>query len=150
MARSHHKDWEYGGRVYNQSWSRGHWSHGMKHVNKCGNENKKDVLTTKIFCCVTSIPLPEQIKVNITKSAVKGIDTIDIQLKPEDLGKVQVKMQISKDGKLQADIVVSRQETLDVLQKELSSLTKAFTDAGFDADNRSFNFSLIKLTNVFL
>ncbi len=83
----------------------------------------------------------EQIKVNITKSAVKGIDTIDIQLKPEDLGKVQVKMQISKDGKLQADIVVSRQETLDVLQKELSSLTKAFTDAGFDADNRSFNFS---------
>lgn len=83
----------------------------------------------------------EQIKVNITKSAVKGVDTIDIQLKPEDLGKVQVKMQISKDGKLQADIIVSRQETMDMLQKEISSLTKAFNDAGFDADGRSFNFS---------
>ena len=83
----------------------------------------------------------EQIKVNITKSAVKGVDTIDIQLKPEDLGKVQVKMQISKDGKLQADIIVSRQETLDMLQKEISSLTKAFNDAGFDTDGRNFNFS---------
>ncbi len=50
----------------------------------------------------------EQIKVNITKSAVKGVDTIEIQLKPEDLGKIEVKMQIGKDGKLQAHIVSSR------------------------------------------
>ena len=65
VARSHHKDWEYGGHVYNRSWLRGHWSLGMKHVNKCGSENKKDVLTLKIFCCVMLIPLSEQIKVNI-------------------------------------------------------------------------------------
>jgi len=82
----------------------------------------------------------EQIKVNITKSAVRGIDTIDIQLKPEDLGKIQIKMQISKDGKLQAEIVSSRPETADLLQKEVSNLTKAFSDAGFDVDDRSFSF----------
>ena len=86
----------------------------------------------------------EQIKVNITKSAIKGVDTIDIQLKPEDLGKIQIKMQISKDGKLQAEIVSSRPETAELLQKEASNLAKAFNDAGFDADERSFNFSFQK------
>lgn len=83
----------------------------------------------------------EQVKVNITKSAVKGVDKIEIQLKPEDLGHVHVKMQISKDGKLQAEIIASRQETLDILQKEAETLQKAFNEAGFDTDNGSFSFS---------
>ncbi len=83
----------------------------------------------------------EQVKVNIIKSAVKGVDKIDIQLKPEDLGHVQIKMQISKDGKLQAEIIASRQDTLEVLQKEAETLQKAFSDAGFDADGSSFSFS---------
>lgn len=83
----------------------------------------------------------EQIKVNITKSAVKGIDTIDIQLKPEDLGKIQIKMHIAKNGKLQAEIISSRPETMDLLQKDASGLAKAFNDAGYDTDSRSFNFS---------
>ena len=83
----------------------------------------------------------EQIKVNITKSAVKGVDTIDIQLKPEDLGKIQIKMHIAKDGKLHAEIIASRPETMDMLQKDVSGLSKAFNDAGYDTDSRSFNFS---------
>lgn len=83
----------------------------------------------------------EQVKVNITKSAVKGVDKIDIQLKPEDLGHVQIKMQISKDGKLQAEIIASRQDTLNILQKEADSLQKAFNEAGFDTDSGSFSFS---------
>ncbi|MCQ2741225.1 MAG: flagellar hook-length control protein FliK [Alphaproteobacteria bacterium] len=83
----------------------------------------------------------EQVKVNITKSAVKGVDTIDIQLKPEDLGKIQIKMHIAKDGKLQAEIISSRVETMDLLQREVSSLAKTFNDAGYDTDSKSFNFS---------
>ncbi len=83
----------------------------------------------------------EQIKVNITKSAVKGVDTIDIQLKPEDLGKVQVRMYISKDGRLHADVITSRAETAELLQREVSSLSKSFQDAGYNTDEQSFNFS---------
>lgn len=83
----------------------------------------------------------EQVKVNITKSAVKGVDKIDIQLKPEDLGHVQIKLHIAKDGKLQAEIIASRQETLNILQRDVDSLQKAFNDAGFDTDGSSFNFS---------
>lgn len=83
----------------------------------------------------------DQIKVNITKSAVKGVDKIEIQLKPEDLGHIEVKMQIGKDGKLQAHIVASRLETAEILQKEIGNLQKAFNEAGFQTDEGSLSFS---------
>ena len=83
----------------------------------------------------------DQVKVNITKSAVKGVDKIDISLKPEDLGHIEVKMQIAKDGKLQAHIISSRPETMEVLQKEIQNLEKAFNEAGFQTDEGSLSFS---------
>lgn len=83
----------------------------------------------------------EQVKVNITKSAVKGIDKIDISLKPEDLGHIEIKMQISKDGKLHAHIVASRPETVEILQKDAQILQKAFSDAGFQTDESSLSFA---------
>ena len=83
----------------------------------------------------------EQVKVNITKSAIKGVDNIDIRLKPEELGSIEIKMQISKDGKLQAHIVASRPETVEILQKEVQSLEKAFNDAGFEMEDGALSFS---------
>lgn len=83
----------------------------------------------------------DQIKVNITKSAVRGVDKIEIQLKPEDLGHIEVKMQIGKGGKLQAHIISSRPETAEILQKEMGNLQKAFSDAGFQTDEGSLSFS---------
>ncbi len=83
----------------------------------------------------------EQVKVNITKSAIKGVDKIDISLKPEDLGHIEIKMQLSKDGKLQAHIISSRPETMEILQKDMQSLQKAFADAGFQTDENSLSFS---------
>ena len=83
----------------------------------------------------------EQVKVNITKSAVKGVDKIDVSLKPEDLGHIEIKMQISKDGKLQAHIIASRPETMEILQKDMQILQKAFADAGFQTDENSLSFS---------
>ena len=83
----------------------------------------------------------EQIKVNITKSAVKGVDTIQVQLKPEELGHIEIKMQLAKDGKLQAHIISSRADTMEMLQKEIPALEKAFNEAGFETDSNSFSFS---------
>ncbi|MDD4556686.1 MAG: flagellar hook-length control protein FliK [Alphaproteobacteria bacterium] len=83
----------------------------------------------------------DQVKVNITKSAVKGIDKINIQLKPEELGSIEVKMQIGKDGKISAHIVSAKAETLEILQKDVQSLEKAFNEAGFNTDSGSLTFS---------
>lgn len=83
----------------------------------------------------------EQIKVNITQSAIKGVDKIEIQLKPANLGQVEIKLHIGKNGQLQAHIVASNQETLEIIQKDFESLKDAFNQAGYQADNESFSFS---------
>lgn len=83
----------------------------------------------------------EQVKVNITKSAVQGLSKIDIHLKPEGLGMVEVKLNIGKDGKLEANIIASRVETMEVLQKDSVVLAKSLSDAGFDMSSDNFNFS---------
>lgn len=104
-------------------------------ANKATDASFKDVYKGM------SKEVAEQVKVNITKSAVKGVDKIDISLKPEDLGRIEIKMQIAKDGKLQAHIISSRPETLDMLQKEMQTLEKAFNDAGFQTDEGALSFS---------
>ena len=83
----------------------------------------------------------EQIKVNITQSAIKGVDKIEIQLKPESLGQVEIKLHIGKEGQLQAHIIASNQETLELIQKDFESLKDAFNQAGYQANDESFSFS---------
>ncbi len=83
----------------------------------------------------------EQVKVNITKSAVKGVDKIDISLKPEELGHIEIKMHLAKNGRLQAEIIASRPETMEMLQKEAQNLQRSFEEAGFQTDENSLNFS---------
>lgn len=111
---------------------------GLKSENGVAAENKtsfRDIYKGM------SREVAEQVKVNITKSAVKGVDSIEIKLKPEELGHIEIKMQLSKDGKLQAHIIASRAETGEMLQKELPTLEKAFSDAGFNLDEGSLSFS---------
>lgn len=100
------------------------------------NDSFKDIYNKGI-----SREVAEQIKVNITQSAIKGIDKVEIKLNPADLGQLEIKMQIGKDGRLQAHIVASNAETLDLLQKDLSSLKDAFSNAGYQTDDGSFSFS---------
>ncbi len=83
----------------------------------------------------------EKIQVNITQSAIKGIDEIEIQLKPEALGKLDIKLHIGKDGKLQAHIIASNEQTLEVLRKDASILEDAFGKAGYQLDDNSLSFS---------
>lgn len=117
-------------------------AHGSEFVKAAKAEAAADNNTSfKDVYKGMSKEVAEQVKVNITKSAVKGIDKIDITLKPEDLGHIQVKMQIGKDGKLQAHLISSRPETMEALQKEMQSLEKAFNDAGFQTDEGSLSFS---------
>ncbi len=115
---------------------------GSEFVNQARAENAKTTETSfRDVLKGMEREVVDQVKVNITKSAVKGIDKINIQLKPEDLGHIEIKMQISKDGKLQAHIISSRPETMEILQKEIQSLEQAFNDAGFEMDDGGLSFS---------
>lgn len=90
----------------------------------------------------TSSQVIEQIKVNINKSVKAGMDRVTIQLRPENLGRIEVKMELSQDGKVRALVTAESRETLDLLQRDARGLERALQDAGLRTDSNNLHFEL--------
>lgn len=90
----------------------------------------------------TSTQVIEQIKVNINKSVKAGMDRVTIQLRPENLGRIEVKMELSQDGKVRAFVTAESRETLDMLQRDARGLERALQDAGLRTDSNNLHFAL--------
>ena len=65
-----------------------------------------------------------------------------INLKPVELGSVEVKLDFGADGRVQASIMAERPETLEMLQKDQRTLERALNDAGLQTDPGSLSFNL--------
>ena len=81
----------------------------------------------------------EQISVKITKALQAGTDKISIQLKPAELGRVDVKMEMTHDGRVMTVVTAEKQDTLDLLRRDSSELQKALADAGLNSGDMEFN-----------
>lgn len=86
--------------------------------------------------------LTEQISVQIQKSVGQGEDRIKIQLKPAELGRVEIKLDVMQDGRVSATIIADRPETLELLQRDARGLQQALQDAGLKSDNANLSFNL--------
>ncbi len=84
----------------------------------------------------------EQIAVKIRQAVGDGSDKINIKLNPHELGRVEVRLELAKDGGIVATVLAERQETLDMLQKEARGLERALNDAGLRTDSASLTFGL--------
>jgi hypothetical protein len=84
----------------------------------------------------------EQIQMNFQKAVNTGQDRIRLQLSPQELGRLDVRITIGKDGSLTARIFVERQETLDLLRSDARSLLEALKEGGLKAGGDSLEFSL--------
>lgn len=84
----------------------------------------------------------EQVSVQIDKQVKDGADTIKIQLKPHDLGKIEIKLEVASDGRVSATVTADKPETLAMLQKDAKGLEKALEDAGLKPDTAATSFSL--------
>ena len=108
------------------------------------NDVLKGKATTGNAAAKPNIPtneLVDQIKVRISKAAKEGVEKININLKPKELGNIQVKLETDGRGNIKASIIASRPETLDMLQKDASVLKQALAEAGLKTDDNAFNFS---------
>ncbi|GHD60884.1 hypothetical protein GCM10017083_47460 [Thalassobaculum fulvum] len=83
-----------------------------------------------------------QVAVKLANSAADGGGKLTIRLNPEELGKVDVKLELGKDGTVHARISAERPETLDMLQRDARMLDKALQDAGLKTDQNSLEFDL--------
>lgn len=83
-----------------------------------------------------------QVAVQIQKAAGQGNDRISIQLKPADLGRVEVRLEVGADGRVAAVISADRSDTLDLLQRDARILQNSLQNAGLQADSNSLSFEL--------
>jgi len=84
----------------------------------------------------------DQVTVQITKAISAGADKISIHLKPADLGRVDVKMEVGHDGRVTAVVTADNKSTLDLLQRDSKELQQALQNAGMQMDNDSLSFNL--------
>ncbi len=83
----------------------------------------------------------EQIKMQIEKGLAQGSSTIKVQLNPDNLGRVDVKLDL-QGGSVKATITADRPETLQLLKNDQAGMLHALQDAGLNADSNSLSFSL--------
>ena len=82
----------------------------------------------------------EQVKFHIVKSIKDGVDSIKIHLSPEDLGRVDIRLDMHKDGSVKAVIAADKPETAVWLERDAKHLERALQDAGLKADSNSLQF----------
>ena len=87
-------------------------------------------------------PATNQVFVQLTRAVQNGENKITIQLRPEELGRVEVKLDIAGDGRVKAMVMADKPETLDLLQRDSRTLERALQESGLKTDNNSLSFNL--------
>jgi flagellar hook-length control protein FliK len=97
-------------------------------------------MTQSVRQAVQPSPI-DQIKVQLSKSLKDGADTLSVQLHPDDLGRVDVKLEM-QNGQVKATVTADRPETLQLLKNDASVLQQSLNSAGLSTDANSLSFQL--------
>lgn len=87
-------------------------------------------------------PAAEQVAINLRQAVQTGTNRIEIQLKPASLGAIDVKLDLTHDGRISVIISADRSDTLNLLRQDSAGLQQALRNAGLQADSGSLSFNL--------
>jgi flagellar hook-length control protein FliK len=85
----------------------------------------------------------DQVSVRLTMAARAGLDRIAIALTPDHLGHVEVRLDIGRNGQVNALILAAEPATLDALRGDARGLEQALAAAGLQADDGALQFGLL-------
>lgn len=88
------------------------------------------------------VPVPEQVQVAVKQVAKDGLERITIQLQPEELGRIDVRLDMHADGRAHLVFTVDKPETFEQLQRDARFLEKSLQEAGVQTDAGSMEFNL--------
>ncbi len=88
-----------------------------------------------------AVPL-SGLAVEIVTQAQAGKNHFEIRLDPPELGRINVKIDVDRDGNVSTRLVVDRADTLDLLKRDASTLERALQQAGLKTSDNALEFSL--------
>jgi flagellar hook-length control protein FliK len=80
--------------------------------------------------------------VAIAAHAQTGKNHFEIRLDPPELGRIDVRLDVDKDGQVTSHLRVERPETLDLLRRDAPALERALQQAGLKTSDNGLQFSL--------
>ncbi len=100
-------------------------------------------LTTSTQHASQTHPGTSTVTAQISRAAQTG-DTrsITLQLDPADLGRLEVRLEFGPEQTVKAYLVVEKQETLQMLQRDMAALERALQDAGLETGADSLNYEM--------
>jgi flagellar hook-length control protein FliK len=76
-------------------------------------------------------------------ASVKSVKTrFEIRLDPADLGRIDVRIDVDRNGQVTSHLTVEKPETLSMLQQDAPQLQRALDDAGLKTGSGGLQFSL--------
>jgi chemotaxis protein MotD len=82
------------------------------------------------------------VPVLIAGRAFAGDHRFDIRLDPPELGRIEVRLKVDKQGQVSSHLIADRADTLSLLRRDEAGLQRALQDAGFKTGGESLQFSL--------
>jgi flagellar hook-length control protein FliK len=88
-----------------------------------------------------AVPL-SGIAIEIAANVKGGKSSFEIRLDPADLGRIDVRIDVDRNGQMTSHLTVEKPETLSMLQQDAPQLQRALDDAGFKTGSGGLQFSL--------
>ena len=82
------------------------------------------------------------VAIQIASMAQAGTNHFEIRLAPPELGRIEVRLAVDRDGHTTTSLIADRSDTLDLLRRDASGLERALQDAGLKTTDNSLQFSL--------
>src|SRR5206468_11641623 len=90
-----------------------------------------------------SAPVPVSgLAMEIAASAKSGKTRFEIRLDPAELGRIDVRIDVDRNGQVTSHLTVERPETLSMLRQDANQLQRALDNAGLSTGNSGLQFSL--------
>jgi chemotaxis protein MotD len=90
-----------------------------------------------------TVPVPlASVGFEIASKATAGDNHFDIRLDPPELGRIEVRLHVDRDGNVTSHLIADRKDTLDLLKRDSSGLERALQDAGLKTSDNGMQFSL--------
>ncbi len=98
--------------------------------------------TTSHSSLAQTASLQEQVAFSIKNNAPKGKSEINLQLRPDSLGRLNIKIDINKEGQTFIVVTAERTETRDLLQKDSQQLMELLEQSDLEISDDNMSYSL--------
>ena len=89
----------------------------------------------------SAVPI-DDVAVEIAAQSQNGKNSFEIRLDPQELGRIDVRLDVYRDGNVTTRLIVDRAETLDLLKRDASNIERTLQDAGLKTSDNTLQFSL--------